>query len=166
MDPNNNPFNTQNSSNFPFKFQNPNNYQFQNQTSNHPQNIPNYGFSPNFFMLSSVPNYPPNYGSMMQYFSQTPPLSSTPTGDENVPRAIKFPEFSTQIALGSMTGVSEPIPDANADDSAQARRRSPKWMTDQNLVLLSRGGHFGYFLGSVRVRFGLVSSVLVFFQLK
>ena len=31
---------------------------------------------------------------------------------------------------------------------------------------LIRGGHFGYFLGSVRVRFGLVSSVIVFFQLK
>ena len=92
MDPNNNSFNNQNSSNFPFNFQNHNNYQFQNQTSNHPQNIPNYGFSPNFFMLSSVPNYPPNYGSMMQYFYQTPPLSSTPTGDENVLRATEFPE--------------------------------------------------------------------------
>ena len=44
MDANNNPFNTQNSSNFPLNFQNPNNYQFQNQTSNQPQNIPNYGF--------------------------------------------------------------------------------------------------------------------------
>ena len=54
MDPNNNLFNTQNSSNFPFNFQNPKNYQFQNQTSNQPQNIPNYVFSPNFFMPSSV----------------------------------------------------------------------------------------------------------------
>ena len=137
MDLNNNPFNTQNSSNFPFKFQNPNNYQFQNQTSNQPQNIPNYGFPPNFFMPSSILNYPPNYGSMMQYFSQTPPLSSTPTGDANVPRETEFPEFSTQISLGGMSGASELIPDANPDESAQARRRNPKWTTDQNLVLLS-----------------------------
>ena len=43
-------------------------------------------------MPSSVVNYPQNYGSVMQYFSQTPPLSSTPTGDENVPRATEFPE--------------------------------------------------------------------------
>ncbi|XP_048604105.1 glutathione S-transferase T3-like [Brassica napus] len=132
MDPNNNPFNTQNSSNFPFNFQNPNNYQFQNQTSNQPQNISNYGFSPILFMSSSVPNYLPNYGSMMQYFSQTPPISSTPTGDENVPRATEFPEFSTQIALGSM--------------SAQARRKSPKWTTDQNLVLLSGWIKYGTYI--------------------
>ena len=32
--------------------------------------------------------------------------------------------------------------------------------------IMDRGGHFGYFIGSVRVRFGLASSVLVFFQLK
>ena len=74
---------------------------------------------------------------MMQYFSQTPPLSSTPTGDENAPKATEFPDFFTQVALGGMSDVSEPIPDANADDSAQARRRSPKWTTDQNLVQLS-----------------------------
>ena len=137
MDPNNNHFNTQNSSNFLFNFQNPNNDQFQNQTSNQLQNILNYGFLPNFFMPSSVPNYPPNYGSMMQYFSQTPPLSSTPTGDENVLRAIEFPEFSIQIVFGGMSGASEPIPEANTDESVQARRRSPKWTTDQNLVILS-----------------------------
>ncbi|KAL0683486.1 hypothetical protein Bca4012_050334 [Brassica carinata] len=88
-------------------------------------------------MSSPVPNYPPNYGSMMQYFSQTPTLSSTPTGDENVLRATEFPEFSTQIGLGGMSGASEPISDANANESAQARRKSPKWTTDQNLVLLS-----------------------------
>ena len=137
MDLNNNTFNTQNSSNFPFNFQNPKNYQFQNKTSSQPQNIPNYGFLPNFFMPSFVLNYPPNYGSMLQYFSQTPPLSSIPTGDKNVLRATEFPEFSTEIALGSMSGASEPIPDANADESAQALRRSPKWTTDQNLMLLS-----------------------------
>uniref|UniRef100_A0A0D3CIS9 No apical meristem-associated C-terminal domain-containing protein n=1 Tax=Brassica oleracea var. oleracea TaxID=109376 RepID=A0A0D3CIS9_BRAOL len=60
---------------------------------------------------------------MMQYFSQRPPLSSTLTGDAHVPRATEFPEFSTQIALGGISGASEPIPDANADESAQARRR-------------------------------------------
>ncbi|KAL0866837.1 hypothetical protein Bca101_045955 [Brassica carinata] len=37
-------------------------------------------------------------------FSQTPPISSTPTGDENVPRTTEFPGFSTQIALGDMSG--------------------------------------------------------------
>ena len=51
------------------------------------------------------------------HFSQTPPLSSTPTSDENVLRATEFLEFLTQIALGSMDGVSESIPDVNADDS-------------------------------------------------
>ncbi|XP_013583349.1 PREDICTED: uncharacterized protein LOC106292293 [Brassica oleracea var. oleracea] len=74
---------------------------------------------------------------MMHYFSQTPPLSSTPAGDENVPRATEFPKFSTQIALGGMIGAREPIPNANADESAQACRRSPTWINDQNLVLLS-----------------------------
>ena len=53
----------------------------------------------------------------MQYFSQTLPLSSTPTSDENVSRATEFLKFFTQIALGSMSGVSESIPDVNADDS-------------------------------------------------
>ena len=53
----------------------------------------------------------------MQYFSQTPPLSSTPTSDENVLRATEFLEFLTQIALGSMGGVSKSIPNVNADDS-------------------------------------------------
>lgn len=42
-----------------------------------------------------------------------------------------------------MSDVSEPIPDANADDSAQACRRSPKWTTDQNLVLLSEWIKYG-----------------------
>ncbi|CAL9222891.1 unnamed protein product, partial [Arabidopsis halleri] len=56
MDPNNNPINTQNSTNYPFHYPNPNNFQFQNQFSNqpHPQNIPNYGFPPNFSMPSEV----------------------------------------------------------------------------------------------------------------
>ncbi|XP_013617288.1 PREDICTED: glutathione S-transferase T3-like [Brassica oleracea var. oleracea] len=88
-------------------------------------------------MSSPVPNYPPNYGSLMQYFSQTPPLSSTPTSDENVLRATEFPEFYNQIGLGGMSGASEPISDANANEPAQARRKIPKWTTNQNLVLLS-----------------------------
>ncbi|XP_048600567.1 glutathione S-transferase T3-like [Brassica napus] len=36
-----------------------------------------------------------------------------------------------------MSGSSELIPDANPDESAQARRRNPKWTTGQNLVLRS-----------------------------
>ena len=53
----------------------------------------------------------------MQYFSQTPPLFSTPTSDENVSRTTEFLEFFTQITLDRMSGVSESIPDVNADDS-------------------------------------------------
>lgn len=55
---------------------------------------------------------------------------------QNVPN-VEFPKFPTQLALGGMSGVREPFPDANADDSTQPRRKSPKWTTDQNLVLLS-----------------------------
>ena len=44
MYPNNNPYDTQNSTNYPFNYPNPNNYQFQNHSFNQPQNIPNYGF--------------------------------------------------------------------------------------------------------------------------
>ncbi|KAF8105988.1 hypothetical protein N665_0149s0018 [Sinapis alba] len=83
---------------------------------------------------------------MMQYFSQAPPLSSTPTGDENVPSATEFPEFSTQIVLCGMIGVSESIPNANAENSAQSRRRSPKWTTDQNLVLVSGWIKYGTYI--------------------
>jgi hypothetical protein len=89
MDHNNNPFNTQNSTNYPFNYPNPNNYRFQNESSNQqrPQNIlyPNYGFPPNFIMSSSNLNYRPYYGSMMSYSSQPPPYySSTPMGKEGV----------------------------------------------------------------------------------
>ncbi|XP_020272553.1 uncharacterized protein LOC109847733 [Asparagus officinalis] len=140
MDPNNNPFNTQNSTNYPFNYPNPNNYQFQNQSSNQqcPQNMPNYGFAPNFIMLSSVPNYRPYYGSMMPYSSQAPPYYSfTPMGNENVQNvgANEFTEFSTQMVLGGMSGGHEATP--NPEDSTPARRKSLRWTTEQNLVLLS-----------------------------
>ena len=87
MDPNNNHFNTQNYSNYPFKYQNPNNYQNPNQFSNQrPQNIPNFGFTPNFNQSSSVPNFHPYYGSMMRYSSQTPPFNGyMPLENENFP---------------------------------------------------------------------------------
>lgn len=77
---------------------------------------------------------------MIPYFCQTTHLSSTLTGDKNVSNteATKFPEFSTQIALGGMSAVSESIPNAHAVDSAHARRINLKWTTDQNLVLLGR----------------------------
>ncbi|XP_058748763.1 uncharacterized protein LOC131621735 [Vicia villosa] len=139
MDPNNNPFNTQNSTNYPFKYPNSNNYIFQNQSSNKqgPQNIPNYGFPPNFIMSSSNPSYRPYYG-MMPYSSQTPPdYSSTPMRNENISNVgvDEFPEFSTQMDIGAMRGGQGATP--NADDSTPIRRKSPKWTTDQNLVLIS-----------------------------
>ncbi|XP_058783410.1 uncharacterized protein LOC131658093 [Vicia villosa] len=133
MDPNNNPFNTQNSTNYPFNYLNPN-YIFQNQSSNQlgPQNMPN------FIMPSSNLNYRPYYGSMMSYSSQAPPYySSTPKENENVPnvRLDEFPEFSTQTALGGMSGGHEATP--NTEDSTHVRRKSPKWTTGQTLILIS-----------------------------
>ena len=123
MDPNNNPFNTQNP-NDPFNYQNPNNYRFPpnqssnqgpqnipnyvfppNQSSNQgPQNIPNYVFPPNFIMPAWNPNYRPYYGSMMQYSYEANPSSSSIYGNENAPNVglDEFPECSTQIVLGGM----------------------------------------------------------------
>ncbi|KEH19957.1 hypothetical protein MTR_8g063810 [Medicago truncatula] len=76
MDPNNNHFNTQIFSNYPFNFENPNNYPNPNQFFNQrPQNVPNFGFAPNFNQSSSVPNFHPYYGSMIRYPSQTPPFN-------------------------------------------------------------------------------------------
>ncbi|KAG7578909.1 Harbinger transposase-derived protein [Arabidopsis thaliana x Arabidopsis arenosa] len=88
-------------------------------------------------MPSAVPNYRPYHGSMMSYSSQAPSYSSTPMGNEtntNV-RATEFPEFSTQMALGGMSGVHEAI--RNEEDSTPTRPRSSKWTTEQNWVLLS-----------------------------
>ncbi|XP_057443951.1 uncharacterized protein LOC130736122 [Lotus japonicus] len=162
MDPNNNRFNTQNSANYPFNFQNPNNYIIQNESSNQrdPQNIPSYGFSPNFIMLSSNPNYSQHYGSIMSYSSQAPPYySSTPMGNENVPNVglDEFPEFSTQMGLGEVTpnvpsGRHEATPNVpsgrheatpNANDSAPTRRKNTNWTTLQNLVLISGWIRYG-----------------------
>ncbi|KAL0713852.1 hypothetical protein Bca4012_020830 [Brassica carinata] len=90
-------------------------------------------------MPSSVPNYPPYYGSMMPNLSQRPSFSSTSMGNEIVPNigATEFPEFSTQIGLGGISGVNEATQRENIEDSTHARRKSPKWTTDQNLVLLN-----------------------------
>ena len=93
---------------------------------------------PNFIMSSSNPNYRPYYGSMMAYSSQAPPnYSSTPMGNENVPNVglDEFPDFSTQTALGGMNGDHGATP--NTEDSTHVRRKSPKWTTEQNLVLIS-----------------------------
>ena len=49
--------------------------------------------------------------------------------------ASEFPEFSTQMSLGGTGGVNEATP--HAEDSTRTRRKSPKWSTEQNLVLLS-----------------------------
>ena len=141
MDPNNNPFNTQNTTNYPFNYPNPNNYQFQNQSSNQqrPQNVPNYGFAPNLNMPSAVPNFHPHYGYMMPYPSQgTPPNIYMPMGNENVPNVGTgaFPEFSTQMTLGGMTGDTEVTATAE-EDVPNVRKKSARWTTEQNLVLLS-----------------------------
>ena len=123
---------------FLFNYPNLGNYQFQNQSSNTPQNIPNFGFAPNFFMPSFVPNYPPYYGSIMPYLPPRPPISST-MGNEFVSNTgtTDFPEFSTQIALGDTSGINEGTQKENKEDSTHARRKSPKWATSQNLVLIS-----------------------------
>jgi hypothetical protein len=47
----------------------------------------------------------------------------------------EFPEFSTQMTLGSMSGGHEATP--NAKDSNHASRKNPNWTTEQNLVLIS-----------------------------
>ncbi|XP_048600146.1 glutathione S-transferase T3-like [Brassica napus] len=140
MDPNQNSSNNiQNPSNNPFNYPNPNNYLFQNPfpNPNQPQNIPNYGFPPSFFTPSAVPNYHPYYGSPMSYSSQPPTYSSTPTDKEIASNvgATEFPEFSTQMTLGGISGVNEAT--LGADSSASATRKSVKWTTEQNLVLLS-----------------------------
>ena len=136
---NNDPFNIQNSSNFLFNYPNLNNYQFQNQSPNTSPNMPNYGFAPNFLMPSSVPNYPPYYGSVMPNLSQRPPISSASMGNDVVPNigTTEFSEFSTQIGLGVTSSVNEDTRKENEEDSTHARRKSPKWTTDQNLVLIS-----------------------------
>ncbi|XP_058742256.1 uncharacterized protein LOC131614711 [Vicia villosa] len=157
MDPNNH-FNTQNSANFPFNqnpnnFQNPNNYQnpnyYQNpnQFSNqHPQNIPNFGFPPNFNQSSSVPNFQPYYGSMPRNPSQTPPFNGYVTmANANFPSGgvPEFPEFSTQLTIGGMIVSNEVGP--NSEDSTPKSRKTqqPAWNTEQNLVLISGWIKFG-----------------------
>ncbi|XP_058772023.1 uncharacterized protein LOC131645841 [Vicia villosa] len=157
MDPNNH-FNTQNSANFPFNqnpnnFQNPNNYQnpnyYQNpnQFSNqHPQNIPSFGFPPNFNQSSSVPNFQPYYGSMPRNPSQTPPFNGYVTmANANFPSGgvPEFPEFSTQLTIGDMIVSNEVAP--NSEDSTPKSRKTqqPAWNTEQNLVLISGWIKFG-----------------------
>ncbi|XP_045831174.1 sporozoite surface protein 2-like [Trifolium pratense] len=135
MDPNNssnypnnsqNPNNYQNSNNY----QNPNNYQNSNQFFNqHPQNIPNFGLTPNFNQSSFVPNFHPYYGSMLRNPSQTPPFNGyMPMVNENFPSGgtTNFPEFSTQITI------------ANEDSTPKSKKnQQPSWNTEQNLVLIS-----------------------------
>uniref|UniRef100_A0A0D3A5K6 Myb-like domain-containing protein n=1 Tax=Brassica oleracea var. oleracea TaxID=109376 RepID=A0A0D3A5K6_BRAOL len=90
-------------------------------------------------MPSSVPIYPPYYGSVMPNLSQRPPISSASMGNDVVPNigTTEFPEFSTQIGLGVTSAVNEGTRKENEEDSTHARRKSPKWTTDQNLVLIS-----------------------------
>ena len=137
MDPNNNQFNTQNSSNYPFSYQNPNNYQHPNQFSNqhpqnpnqfpnqNPQNMPNFGYASNFNHPSSVPNnFHPYSRSMMGYPSQTPPFNGyMPMMNENFQSVGEYPEFSSQINRGGMTRANEvtPIPE---DNLLRARKTS------------------------------------------
>ncbi|XP_045810519.1 uncharacterized protein LOC123904982 [Trifolium pratense] len=119
-----------------FEDQNPNNFQNPNQFSNqHPQNIPNFGFAPNFNQSSSVPNFHPYCGSMMRNLSQTLPFNGyMPMVNENVPSggAPEFPEFSTQITI------------ANEDSTPKSKKTpQPSWNTEQNLVLIRGWIKFG-----------------------
>ncbi|XP_023636009.1 uncharacterized protein LOC17883855 [Capsella rubella] len=84
-------------------------------------------------MPSVIPNYPPFCSPMMPNPSQTNHFSFTPTSNDNV-GVTEFPEFSTQMALGDMSGVQEVTP--NAEDSTPSRRKCSKWTTEQNLVLV------------------------------
>lgn len=72
--------------------------------------MPNYGFAPNFFMSSHVPNYRQYYGSVMSYSSQAPSYFSTSMGNiEHVlnVEADEFSEFSIQLTLGGVVGANE-----------------------------------------------------------
>ena len=42
----------------------------------------------------------------------------------------------------------------------------PKFKAQSDITICGWGGHFGYFIGQVWIRFGLVNLVLEFFQLK
>ncbi|CAM8927715.1 unnamed protein product [Rhodiola kirilowii] len=59
-------------------------------------------------------------------------------GNETVPNvgATEFSEFSTQMAIGDMTSANEVTPNVE-EDVPNARKKSPRWTTEQNLVLLS-----------------------------
>lgn len=136
IDHNNNPFSTHNSSNLHFNYPNPNTYQFQNQFSNTPQSMQNYGFAPNVFMPSPVPNYPPYYWSIMSNLSQKPFFPWVLKLLQILEQQFFF-VFSTQIGFDGVSVVNEATQNENVEDQAHARRKSPKWTIDWNLVLLS-----------------------------
>ncbi|XP_010436666.1 PREDICTED: glutathione S-transferase T3-like [Camelina sativa] len=73
----------------------------------------------------------------MSYPSQPPHYSATPVGNEIVPDsgATEFPEFSMQMGLGGTSDVNQSTP--SIDHSTSGPRKSSKWTTEQNLVLLS-----------------------------
>lgn len=168
MDPNNNQFNTQNSSHYTFSYQNPNNYQHPNQFPNqhllnpnqfpnqhpqnsnqfpnqHPQNMPNFGFASNFNQSSSVPNnFNPYHRSMMGYPSQTPQFNGYMSMvNENFQSVGEYPEYSTQINRGGMTRANEIIPIPEDTTPKSKRNPQPVWNTEQNLVLISGWIKFG-----------------------
>ncbi|KEH17577.1 hypothetical protein MTR_0007s0250 [Medicago truncatula] len=81
----------------------------------------------------------------MTYPSQTPPFNAyMPMGNKNVPSigAPEFPQFSTQITLGGMTGANEVTP--NSEDSTPNRKKNQKleirWTTEQNLETAKKKG--------------------------
>lgn len=87
-------------------------------------------------MPSAIPKYHQYYSSAMSYSSHPPVYSTTPTGNEIASdvRATKFSQFSRQITLGGINGGNEAT--RGADSSTHATRKSVKWTTEQNLVLL------------------------------
>jgi len=76
----------------------------------------------------------------MRQPSQTPSFNGYMSmGNENFSSvgAPEFPEFSSQITLGGMTGANEVTP--NPEDSTPNRKKNqqPAWNTKQNSVLIS-----------------------------
>jgi hypothetical protein len=146
MDQNNYSFNNQNMSNHPFNSQSSSNFPVNNQHPNQPQpqNPSNYGFAPMFGMPSTVPNYPPQYGSMMHYghrSSQTTHYPCFPNQNTNV-QITEIPEFSTQMSLGNASGANVDT-EENVEEIRRSRKKNVKWTTEQNLVLLSGWIKFG-----------------------
>lgn len=74
-------------------------------------------------------------------------FSSNPTGDVIIliTKTSEFPKFPMKIVFGRTNSVNETISNAHVYDSAHARLKSPKWTTDEHLVLLNRWTKYGIY---------------------